>query len=119
MSVRMAGPVGWRGMEVLEERKFLSVVSDAVGWDLKTPINAELSVEGEVDYYRFEARAGEKFVFDSTGMKRVAILDSDGTTQLDQVLILDGVVPQPPGRLVWEAPHAGTFYVSVSGYTAF
>jgi hypothetical protein len=119
MSVRMAGPVGFIGVEVLEERRLLAGVAEAVEWDLNSPIQGELSARGEVDYIRFEAQAGEQFVFNSTGMKRVAILDSDGTTELNQVLILDGVVPQPPGRLVWEAPHAGTFYVSVSGYTAF
>src|SRR5688572_27397076 len=119
MSVRMAGPVGFIGVDVLEARRLLAGVAEAVDWDLKAPIAGELSNRGEVDYIRFEAQAGEKFVFNSTGMKRVAIVDSDGTTELDQMLILDGVVPHPPGRLVWEAPHAGTFYVSVSGYTAF
>jgi hypothetical protein len=116
MSVRMAGPVM---VEELEGRRLLSGVGDTVEWDLQTPIAGELSEKGEVDYLRFEARAGEKIVFDSTGMKKFSILDSDGKTQLDHLLILDGVVPQPPGRLVWEAPHNGTFYLSVEGYLAF
>jgi len=119
MSVRVAGPARVL-VENLEERRLLSGVGDAVAWDLKTPINGELSVEGEVDYYRFDAQAGEKFVFDSVGPKQFAILDSDGKSELDHLTNLDGDLAEPtPGRLVWEAPHAGTFYVSVSRYTAF
>jgi hypothetical protein len=91
-----------------------------VAWDLKTPINAELSVEGEVDYFKFDAQAGEKLVFDSTGAKQFSILDSDGKSELDHLLILDGDLAEPtPGRLLWEAPHSGTFYVSVARYSAF
>jgi hypothetical protein len=113
----MAGPVC---VEVLEERRLLSGAADAVAWDLTTPINAELAVEGEVDYYRFSAAAGEQIVFDSTGLKQMDILDSDAATKLSQVLILDGAGQNPaPGRVVWTAPHGGNFYVSVSGYFAF
>jgi hypothetical protein len=114
----MAGPARFE-LENLEERRLLSGMGDAVGWDLKSPINGELSAVGEVDYYRFNAQAGEKIVFDSVGMKQVAILDSDGSTELDQLFIFDGALNPTPGRLVWDAPHAGTFYVSVSGYRAF
>src|SRR6266850_119026 len=121
MSVRMAGPVRVFGFEVeeLEARRFLSV-ADAVGWDLNEAVSGEILQRGEVDYFRFEAAAGEKIVFDSVGMKKISILDSDGETELDHLMILDGDLAEPtPGRLVWEAPHAGTFYVSVTGYTAF
>jgi hypothetical protein len=92
-----------------------------VAWDLKTPIQAELSQKGEVDYYQFEARAGEQIVFDSTGTKQFTILDSDGKSELDHVFIFDGAISREPtpGRLVWEAPHSGSFYVSVQGYLAF
>jgi hypothetical protein len=116
MSVRVAGLVC---VEELEGRRLLSGVGDAVRWDLQTPINAEISRDGEVDYYQFSATAGQKIVFDSVGMKRVAILDSDASTELDHVFIFDGAVNPTPGRLVWEAPHSGTFYVSVAGYRAF
>ncbi|HEV8292953.1 MAG TPA: hypothetical protein VGP94_13555, partial [Tepidisphaeraceae bacterium] len=63
MSVRMAGPVM---VEELEGRRLLAGVGEAVAWDMKTPINAELSVEGEVDYYRFTTSAGQQVVFNST-----------------------------------------------------
>ena len=115
MSFRMAGPVC---VEVLEERRFLSV-ADAVAWDLKTPISGELSVEGEVDYYKFTAQAGQQIVFDSSGMKQFALLDSDGSTELNHLFIFDGMVNPTPGRLVWTAPHSGTFFVSVAPYSAF
>src|SRR5438132_14276829 len=105
MSVRVAGPVRVL-VENLEERRLLSGVGDAVAWDLKTPISGEISKTGEVDYLRFSASAGEKIVFDSMGMKQFSILDSDGSTELDHLLILDGLVPAPPGRPVWEEPHA-------------
>src|SRR5258705_8859932 len=121
MSVRMAGPVRafGLGVEELEARRFLSV-ADAVAWDLKGPIGGEILQRGEVDYFKFTASAGEKIVFDLVGMKQFSILDSDSETELDHLLILDGDIVDPtPGRLVWEAPHAGTFYVSVGGYTAF
>src|SRR5262245_26797907 len=116
MSVRMAGPVC---VEVLEERRLLAGVGDAVGWDLKTPVNAELSVKGEVDYYRFQASAGEHLVFNSSGLKQFAIVDSDGSSELDHLIIYDGMLNPTPGRLAWTAPHGGTFYLSVAGYTAF
>src|SRR6266566_570417 len=121
MSVRMAGPARefGLGVEELEARRFLSV-ADAVAGDLKGPIGGEISQRGEVDYFKFTASAGEKIVFDSVGPKQFSILDSDGKAELDHLTILDGDLVDPtPGRLVWEAPHAGEFYVSVTGYTAF
>ena len=118
MSVRVAGPVRFE-VENLEERRLLSGVGDAVAWDLKTPVSGEISQAGEVDYLRFSASAGEKIVFDSTGMKQLTILDSDGTSELDHLFIYDYETRETPGRLVFEAPHAGTFYVSVARYTAF
>ena len=115
MSVRMAAPVM---VEELEGRRLLSV-ADAVAWDLKTAVSAELSVEGEVDYYKFNAQAGEQIVFNSSGMKQFSILDSDGSSELDHLFIFDGMLSPTPGRLAWTAPHAGTFYVSVAPYSAF
>src|SRR6267142_3160440 len=122
MSVRMAGPVRafGIGVEELEARRLLAGVADAVAWDLARPISGELVNVGEVDYFKFAARAGEKIVFDSAGMKEFTLLDSDGEGELGHLLILDGDQAEPsPGRLVWEAPHGGTFYISVSRYTAF
>src|SRR5436190_5607373 len=117
MSVRMAGLVC---VEALEERRLLSGVAEAVAWDLNSPISGEISQKGEVDYFRFSASAGQEIVFNSVGEKRIAIVDSDGKSELDHLLILDGDLAEPtPGRLVWDAPHSGTFYVAVSGYTAF
>src|SRR5882762_4606183 len=116
MSVRMAGPARFE-VENLEERRLLSGAGDAVAWDLKTPVSGEISQKGEVDYFRFTASAGEKIVFDSSGMKQFAILDSDGTRELDHLFIYDYVVKDTPGRVAWTAPHAGTFYVSVAWYT--
>src|SRR5438477_8281042 len=116
MSVRMAGLVC---VEALEERRLLAGVADAVAWDLKTPISGEIAQKGEVDYFKFEASAGEKIVFDSMGMKQFTILDSDGSTALDHLFTFDYAVKDTPGRLVWQAPHGGTFYVSVGRYTAF
>src|SRR6266550_5866430 len=118
MSVRVAGPARVL-VENLEERRLLSGVGDAVAWDLKTPVSGEISQKGEVDYFKFDAQAGEKVVFDSSGMKQFSILDSDGSTELDHLFIYDYQTQQTPGRLVWEAPHGGTFYVSVARYTAF
>src|SRR5438093_1944175 len=69
MSVRVAGPARVL-VENLEERRLLSGVGDAVAWDLKTPVNGEISQTGEVDYFKFEASAGEKIVFGSMGMKQ-------------------------------------------------
>jgi len=112
----MAGPVI---VEELEGRRLLAGVAGAVPWDLQTPIQGELSQKGEVDYYKFEASAGEKIVFDSVGMKQFSILDSDGSTEVDHLFIFDGMLNPTPGRLAWTAPHAGTFYVSVAPYTAF
>ena len=97
----------------------LSGAGDAVAWDLKTPVSGEISQTGEVDYFRFTASAGEKIVFDSMGMKQFTIHDSDGSTVLDHLFTFDYAVKDTPGRLVWEAPHGGTFYVSVAPYTAF
>jgi hypothetical protein len=97
----------------------LAAVGAAIPWDLQTAISAEISQVGEVDYYKFQASAGEKIVFDSEGMKRITILDSDGSTELNHLFVFDGAFNPTPGRLVWEAPHAGTFYVSVAGYQAF
>ena len=100
MSVRMAGPVEM-GLERLEGRRLLSGAGDAVAWDMSEAIDAELSVEGEVDYYKFQASAGEQIVFDSSGMKQFTILDSDGTTELDHLFIFDGMFNPTPGRVVW------------------
>ena len=118
MSVRMAGPAVMP-LENLEARRLLSAAGAAVAWDLKTPISSNISQKGEVDYYKFQASAGEQMVFDSTGLKQFAILDSDGSTEVDHFFIYDGMLNPTPGRLVWTAPHGGTFYVSVAGYTAF
>src|SRR4051812_6385409 len=98
MSVRMAGPVM---VEELEGRRLLAAVGGAVGWDLQTPIQGELSQKGEVDYYKFQASAGERIVFDSSGMKQFSILDSDGSRELDHVVIFDGMLNPTPGRLAW------------------
>src|SRR5205823_13189796 len=88
MSVRVAGPA--RALvENLEERRLLSGAGDAVAWDLKTPASGEISQTGEVDYFRFTASAGEKIVFDSSGMKQFTILDSDGAAELDHLFIYD------------------------------
>src|SRR5881394_1687418 len=118
MSVRMAGPVRFE-VENLEERRLLSGVGDAVAWELKAPISGELATKGEVDYFKFTASAGEKIVFDSSGMKQFSILDSDGKAELDHLFVYDYQTQNTPGRLAWTAPHEGTFYVSVSPYTAF
>src|SRR3954465_14604494 len=122
MSVRMAGPVS---VERLEERRLLAGVTEAVpggvaeavAWDLQTPISGE--IVGDPDYYKFTATSGEKIVFDSSGMKSIAIVDSDGRMQLDHLFIFDGSVNPTPGRLVWEAPHLGTFYITVGHYRGF
>jgi hypothetical protein len=114
----MAGPAEM-GLKRLEGRRLLSGVGDAVAWDMSKPIDAELSAVGEVDYYQFDAQAGQRLVFDSSGMKQFTILDSDGTTKLDHLFIFDGMFNPTPGRLAWTAPHDGNFYISVSGYTAF
>src|SRR3954465_13301121 len=127
MSVRMAGPVS---VERLEERRLLAGVAgggpggvaevvpwgvaEAVAWDLQAPISGE--IVGDPDYYKFTATSGEKIVFDSSGMKSIAIVDSDGRMQLDHLFIFDGSVNPTPGRLVWEAPHSGTFYITVGHY---
>src|SRR5688572_10124482 len=86
-------------IELLESRQLLSAATEAVAWDLNSTAEGELAVEGELDYLRFNANAGQRLVFTSTGHKNFTILDSNGTTRLDNFLIYDGILHPTPGRL--------------------
>jgi hypothetical protein len=105
--------------ELLESRQLLSAATEAVAWDLQTPAVGDLAVDGELDYFRFHANAGDKYAFTSTGQKNFTILAADGTTRLDNLLIYDGILHPTPGRLLWTAPATGDYFIEVSGYTAF
>ena len=76
-----------------------------------------IDYEGDGDYFRFAADAGQLYQIDvelgTLGDSMVEVLNSDGWT-----LAHDNEFGDSSSRIIWEAPEPGDYYVAVAGYGA-
>src|SRR2546429_522494 len=90
-------------------------------WDISKPLSSDLSAEGDVEYFKFQATEGQTYVFNVDNPRLVMLLDSDGKTELSQFAVLDGVDEGESDPVVygsWTAPASGTYFIKVSGYSS-
>ncbi len=82
-----------------------------VGEAIEGPIN----FEGDEDYFRFQAKAGQLYMLDVTlgtlSDSSMTLYDASGTRLEDN----DDYEDSKASRIFWEAPAAGDYYIEVEG----
>jgi hypothetical protein len=84
----------------------------AAPWDLSTVLSGALDYAGDMDYFSFEAKAGESWVFNQIKGLTTEIFDSDGTTIITGIEHYDAK-DDLQGYALFTAPHEGVYYVAI------
>ncbi len=93
-------------------------IEEAAAIDLGTPIHGSIDHQHDGDDFRFTAQAGEIYQVDvelgTLSSSYVYVLDSTRMALASN----EGSRESRTWRTLWEAPYAGDFYISVSGWGA-
>ncbi len=75
-------------------------------------VSGQIDPAGDIDFFRFEAEAGQQYVIETRGDSdtMLGLFDSDGQTQLRYS---DDDGEGYNARIAWTAPVAGTYHVAV------
>ena len=83
-------------------------------------LSGELEFEGDADWFRLDAVAGNRFTFevvlDSLPDSMLRLYGPDGKTILEENDDIDRHTGQYASRIEWEAPRTGAYYLSVRAY---
>ncbi len=112
---------GWLGNEIFDYEVFAvpfiddhrNAPAEATSINLPANILGNYEWTGDEDWFRFDATAGEEFIFEIPRHDddvTLAVYDTNGSTRLDSELVTFAF---DSGVLFWTAPSAGTFFLSV------
>lgn len=110
------GPVGSSSIDPSAPDDHGNDINAATAVSIGTSLEAALNYEGDVDYFRFTARAGQLYQVDvalgTLHDSELSLLDSHDVVLASN----DDYGETYASRIVWSAPASGDYFIEVSGW---